>query len=122
MAEEFKQQYDGTDTAGMSSDNRTLALIEAERLPREDKKIQRLLKSKELRYPRAVIDLETCQKQGTQPDLLSNLAECGCIEKHMNLLITGKAGTGKSYCACALAGAVLSRFMTAKYVKANQLL
>lgn len=122
MAAELKVQYEDPQIGKLSSEERIFRLIDAESETRNNKKFQRLIKSANLRYPEASINDRMLQVEGVDNQLLKNLANCDWIETNRNLLITGKTGAGKSYCACALGVAAASSFKTVKYYKAAILL
>ena len=122
MAAELKHQHEQPDEAVASMEDRIVRLIQAESQIRDDKKIGRILKNACLRYPDAGIDPGIIEKQGVDRTFLNRLTECDWIDRHQNLLTTGKTGAGKSYCACALAVCAVSRFKSVKYYKASELL
>ena len=122
MAEELKRQYEGRDREEPDGEDRIVRLIQAESQMRDDKKVGRILKSANLRYPSATLDPDVARQQGVDPAFMNRLGECDWVERHQNLLITGKAGAGKSYCACGLAVSAATKFKTVKYFKASQLL
>lgn len=122
MAAELVKQHRDAGSAEKSFDERIENLINAEWAMREDKKLGRLLKASNLYFQDAVIDPQILEQQKVDVDLVRELAGCEWIRQHKNLLITGKTGSGKSYCACALGISAATKFMTIKYVKAASLL
>lgn len=120
MAGELKRQHENPDMA--LEKDRIVLMIQAESQIRDNKKINRILKSADLRHADATIDPELLKRQGVDPEFLQRLAECDWIDRHQNLLITGKTGAGKSYCACALVICAAFNFKTLKYYKASELL
>lgn len=122
MAEELKVQFNDPDVQKISSDERIFRLIDAECETRENKKFARLIKSADLRYPDASINQILLGELETDRTLLEYLTKCRWIDDRKNLLICGKTGTGKSYCACALGIAAAAGFRTVRYYKASELL
>lgn len=122
MAEELKKQWEDPKYRKMSGDERIQLLISAESDVRRSKKISRIVNASGLRYPGAVIDREIMAQQGADCEKILYLSECSWIKRAENLLITGKTGAGKTYCACALALAAASRYKTIRYEKAGDLL
>ncbi len=122
MAEELKAQFEDDQIDKISAEERIFRLIDAESQTRDSKKFARLIKAADLRYPDASINLKLLEQPGIEKTLLERLSQCKWIDEKKNLLITGKTGTGKSYCACALAGAAAAGFRTVHYFKASRLL
>lgn len=122
MAEEFRKQEEDVNSSLLSAEERIERLIRAESQLRDDKKLTRIIKKAGLRYPDAFLDDQAILNQGVDPDLLHRLSECSWIDAGRNLLITGKTGAGKSYCACALGIAAASQFRSVRYIKASELL
>lgn len=50
-----------------------------------------------------------------------SLAGCNWIREHLNVLVTGATGTGKSYLACAIAHRACLEGHSALYVRASRL-
>lgn len=122
MAEELKEQFESAGDVELSTDERIRRMIQAESTLRDDKKIARIVKAACFKYPQAAVDTDIAQKQGADSSLLESLSSCDWISRGRNLLITGKTGSGKSYCACALGVAAAGQFMSVRYIKASELL
>ncbi len=122
MAEELKVQFEDDQIDKISADERIFRLIDAESETRDSKKFARILKAADLRYPEASINLKLMEQPGVERAFLERLSECRWIDERKDLIITGKTGTGKSYCACALGSAAAAGFRTVKYYKASRLL
>ncbi len=77
-------------------------LLQAERDNRQESRIRRLLHSAHMRQQATIEHLETDTTRGLSSAQVSELATGEYIDHGMTVLITGAAGTGKSYFACAL--------------------
>ena len=103
MAEAWKIQQQNTDTTGMTFDERFALLVDAEHLARDNRRLARLLKDADLRIPNACIeDVDTSPARGVDKAMLRQLGSCAWISQHLNVLVTGPTGVGKSYIASAL--------------------
>ena len=67
-------------------------------------------------------DLDFRAPRGLDRSVVLSLAQAGWVAAHHNLLITGPAGAGKSFLACALTHAAVRRRHTALYVRTPRLL
>ena len=87
---------------------------------RKTRKFNKLLSKAHLKYPAAVLD-----QSMSDPDrkidmkLVSSLSGCRWIEEKKNLIITGKTGTGKSYCSNALAICAIQKGIHVLYAKTS---
>lgn len=103
MAEAWLEQQKKPDVATLSFDERFGLLIDTEFLARENKRLQRLLDEAKLRLRNACLeDVDYPAKRNLDKSLVRQLASCRWITDHLNVIITGATGTGKSYLACAL--------------------
>ena len=66
-------------------------------------------------------DIDYRQKRGLDKDLVKSLAECKWIKEHLNILITGPCGAGKSFIACALGHKACLEGYKALYFRASRL-
>lgn len=103
MLEAWHRQQQDPKLSSLSFDERLAMLVDAEHDVRHNRKLTRLLKDAELRLPAASMeDVRTAPARGLEKPMLRQLASPGWLDKHLNVLISGQTGVGKSYLACAL--------------------
>lgn len=103
MALAWAEQQKDPRVGTLSFDERFALLVDAEYLARDNRRLQRLLKGAQLRIPSACIeDVKASAQKGIDPGMLRQLASCTWTREHLNVLISGLTGVGKSYLACAL--------------------
>lgn len=86
----------------LTNDEIVAMLIQAEWEDRENRKINRTLKSARFRYQASVEDINFTADRALDKNQLIRLADCGFIGNKTNVLISGPTGVGKSYIASAL--------------------
>jgi DNA replication protein DnaC len=110
MAEAWTQQQKDPSAASLSFDERLGLLVDAEHHARHNRKLTRLLKDADLRIPQAAVeDVDATGARGLDKALVRQLGTCAWIGDHLNVLITGPTGVGKSYLGCALGQAACRR-------------
>lgn len=103
MATAWLEQQSDPKIGALSFDERFALLVDAEHLARDNRRLNRLLKDAQLRIPSACIeDVEVSAARGIEKATLSQLATCTWVGDHINVLISGKTGVGKSYMGCSL--------------------
>jgi DNA replication protein DnaC len=103
MAAAWQQQHGDARAAELGFDDRFTLLVEAEHIARDNRRLARLLQQAQLRIATACIeDVDTSGPRGLDKSTLRQLATCGWVREHLNVLISGATGVGKSYVACAL--------------------
>lgn len=103
MAEAFSAQQRDADTLKMDFDERFAMLVDIEHLARENRRLARLLKQAGLRISDACVeDVSTSAARGLDKATYRRLVSLDWLLEHLNVLITGATGVGKSYLACAL--------------------
>ena len=110
MAVAWMEQHKDPKIGSLDFDDRFSLLVDAEYLARDNRRLQRLLKDARLRLAEACLeDVEVSSARGLEKSVLAQLAGCGWVGDHRNVLISGATGVGKSYVACALGQAACRR-------------
>lgn len=116
MAEAWAQQQRDPRIAELTFDERLGLLVDAEHDARHNRRLARLLKDAELRIPSACLeDVDATAARGIDKPMLRQLATCTWIGDHLNVLITGPTGVGKSYLASAIGQAACRKGMRVLY-------
>lgn len=122
MAEAWQLQNRDPQIGELSFDERLAMLVDAEFLARDNRKLARLLKEAALRIPSACLeDADTAVGRGVDRAMVRHLASCTWISEHLNVLLTGPTGVGKSYFASALGQAACRKRMTVLYRRTPRL-
>ena len=110
MASAWAEQQKDPKTGALDFDERFGLLVDAEYLARDNRKVTRLLKAAKLRLSSASMeDVKTSSKKGLDRGTCNQLASCRWIGEHLNVLVSGATGVGKSYLACAMGQAACRR-------------
>ena len=123
MASAWVEQNKNPKMASLSFDERFGMLVDAEHLARDNRRLGRLLKDAQLRLPNACIeDIETSPARGLDKALVRQLGAGGWIQEHLNVVLCGATGVGKSYIGCALAQNTCRRGYRVLYRRVPRLL
>lgn len=116
MAEAWLAQQKDAKIGALSFDERFALLVDAEHMARDNRRLTRLLKDAELRIPNACIeDVKVSPGRGLEKAMVRQLGSCGWVGEHLNVLITGLTGVGKSYLASALGQAACRKGLRVSY-------
>jgi len=105
MATALEHQMSSPERTQMSFEDRLGLLIQHERTDRASGRLAKRLRWAKLPMPAAMEDLDTRATRGLDTSQLAQLVDLGWIREHLNVLVTGPTGVGKSYIASALAHA-----------------
>lgn len=122
MAKALSEQMALPNIDDLSFEERLGLLIDRETTEREDRRLQTRLRQAKLKQKACIEDIDFKQPRGLDKSLLLDLAQCQWIKKHLNLLITGPTGVGKTWVACALAQKACREGHTALYLRLPRLL
>jgi DNA replication protein DnaC len=101
----------------LSFDERFGIMVEKEYLAKQNTRIQRLLYSAGLSPDTSLEDIDYSSGRTIDKKTIAALSACLFIDQRLNVLITGKTGSGKTYLAKALGvnAATASRLNTYGY-------
>jgi DNA replication protein DnaC len=103
MADAWVSQGKDPQMSALSFDERFGLLVDAEHLSRDNRRLDRLLKDAQLRYPTACVeDIQPSASRGLDKAQLRQFTSGTWLNEHLNMVLSGKTGVGKSYIACAL--------------------
>lgn len=105
MAASLEQQLVSPDVARQSFDNRLGLMIQQEVIERGNARLAQRLRWAKLPVHACLEDLDTRTARGIDPGQLGQLTDLGWLREHLNLLITGPTGVGKSFIASAFSHA-----------------
>ena len=105
LAAGLEQQLAAPDTQRMSFEDRLGLLLQHEAAARASARLAQRLRWAKLPQLASVEDLDTRAPRGIDPSVLAQVTDLSWIAQHLNVLVTGPCGVGKSYLACALAHA-----------------
>jgi DNA replication protein DnaC len=97
-------------------------LVEREYILRDNKRLENRLKHAKLKQSACIENIDFNATRGLQKSFILSLAEGNWIREHLNVLITGATGTGKTYLACALSHKACLHNYTARYYRLPRLL
>lgn len=116
------EQQTNSKYAELSFEERLAILVDLECTRRHSNRIQRLVKAAEFPLHAAVEDLDLAPTRGLERQLILELAQCAWVHNHLNLLVLGPTGSGKTYVACALAMSACRNRFTVRYFRTSRLL
>lgn len=97
-------------------------MLQSERDTRQDNRVRRLIRNAGFRLKASVEELETDTVRGIPSASVTDLATGNYITNGMTVIITGPAGTGKSYFACALGDRACRNGIKVLYFTMNMLI
>jgi len=104
LLEALEEQQQTPTVHGLTFEERLAALVDRERLYRDNQRRTRLLRGAHLKVTAASIeDINYKAARGLDKRQIATLATGEWIRRAQNLLITGATGSGKTWIACAFA-------------------
>ena len=121
MLKAFQEQRSQSEIAQMSFDERLGLLVDREVTERDSRRISTRLRQAHLRQDACIENIDYSQHRGLDKSMVKTLATGQWLKDHLNVLITGPCGVGKSFIACALSHKACLLGYTALYVRAPRL-
>lgn len=116
------EQMNMTDLHDLSFEERLGLLVDRESTERADRRLQYRLRTAKLRQAACIEDIDYRHRRGLDKRLMQQLATGEYLNQKLNVLITGPAGVGKTWLACALAHKACRDGRPARYLRLPRLM
>lgn len=118
----WTEQQAQPDFAGLGFDERLGLLVDAEWLGRMNAKLKRNLKEARLKLGSACLeDLDYDERREIDKAQIRQLATCGWVAQHQNVVVVGATGAGKTFLGCAFGQHALRRRYKVLYRRTSRL-
>ncbi len=121
MLKAFQEQQSQSEIAQISFDERLGLLVDREATERDSRRITTRLRQAHLRQDACIENIDYSQHRGLDKSMIKTLTAGPWLKDHLNVLISGPCGVGKSFIACALSHKACLLGYTALYVRAPRL-
>ena len=122
MAKALAEQLRSPEVAALSFEERLGLIVDRELTERHSRQLTNRLRRARLRHCACIEDIDFRQPRGLDRDLVLSLADGRWVRDRLNVLVTGPAGVGKTWIACALAHSACRIGYTASYRRLPRLL
>ncbi len=121
MLRALQEQEGIPDIRSMPFEERFGLIVDREITEKDNRRMQTRLRAAKLKQNSALEDVDFKTSRGLDRSLIMKLAGCEWVNEHLNVLITGATGLGKTYLACALAHKACREGYSSYYVKLTRL-
>jgi len=120
MAQMLADPYNTT--RDLSFEDRIALMVEKQWLSKRNTRIKRLIGNATFAIDACIEDIRYHLERTIDKKVVQTLSACTYIEKSLNVVVSGKTGSGKSYIICALGNAACRRLYRVKYYRIPELL
>jgi len=118
----LEEQLQSTQYADLPFEDRLGLLVDRECTQRDNNRLKRRLQTAKLPAPATIEDLNMSASRGLDRRLILHLAQGEWIRQHLNILVLGPTGVGKTFLSCALAHSACRYDFTVRYYRTSRLL
>ncbi len=117
----LEEQLQSTQYAELPFEDRLGLLIDRECTQRDNNRLKRRLKTAKLPVPATIEDLNISASRGLDRRVILHLAQGEWIRQHLNILVLGPTGVGKTFLSCTLAHSACRHDFTVRYYRTSRL-
>ena len=121
MAKAFAEQLDSSEVDALSFEERLGLLVDREITERHSRQLTNRLRRARLKHDACIEDVDFRHRRGLDKPLVLSLADGRWVREHLNVLVCGPTGIGKSWIACALAHSACRHGHSALYLRSSRL-
>ena len=118
----LKEQLNNPHYAELAFEERLALLVDLECTRRGDHRLHRLIKLAAFPQSATLEDLDLSPQRGLERRLVLELAQANWITQHLNTLVLGPTGSGKSFLSCALGLSACRANYSVRYFRTSRLL
>jgi DNA replication protein DnaC len=102
LADCFREHLQSTESDDLTFEERFAFMVDREWSDRQQRRLNRRLKSARLREEAAVEDINYRHPRGLDKSVMQRLSTCKWVNNAENVIFTGKTGVGKTWGSCVL--------------------
>lgn len=118
----LEEQLSSPHYTDLSFEERLGLLLDVEVSRRTNNRLQRRIRTAQFPLQATLEDLDLSARRGLKRAEVLQLAQSEWVGRHLNILVLGATGAGKSYLACALARAACETDYKVRYERTSRLL
>ena len=118
----LEEQLHNPQYADLSFEERLGLLVDIETTRRANNSLRRRIQAARFPIVATIEDLDLSAKRGLNRGQVLQLAQSEWVSRHLNLLVLGATGAGKTYLACALGRAACQAGYKVRYERTSRLL
>jgi DNA replication protein DnaC len=120
--EGLQEQLHNPQYTQLAFEERLAMLVDQECTRRTDRRVQRRIQSAAFPFPALIEDMDFSASRGLDRRFVLELAQCSWIDNHLNVIVAGPTGAGKTFLACAFGQSACRCNFTVRYFRTSRLL
>ena len=120
--EGLQEQLHNPQYSALAFEERLALLVDQECTRRASRRVQRRTEVAAFPFPALIEDLDFVTTRGLDRRMVLELAQGGWIDQHLNVILDGPTGAGKTFLACALGQSACRNNFTVRYFRTSRLL
>ncbi len=120
--EGLQEQLHNPQYTQLAFEERLAMLVDQECTSRTDRRVQRRTQAAAFPFPALIEDMDFSASRGLDRRFVLELAQCSWIDNHLNVIVAGPTGAGKTFLACAFGQSACRCNFTVRYFRTSRLL